>query len=68
MDNDYFDGATIVDLTKSKSDDELDDLFSSIDSVCGACPISQENSDAYCEECPVRILWQQVAATYDERR
>lgn len=62
----YFADATIVDFTGNMTDRQLYDLLASIEDVCGRCPVSQPNGDAYCEECAVRILWSQAQASIDK--
>ena len=65
--NPYFDDAHVVDFTKNLTDKRLLDLEDAIDDVCGCCPISQPNGDAYCRECPVSVLWKQIQDTiYEE--
>lgn len=56
----YFDDCNIVNHAEGKPEDKLLDVLDSIDDVCGWCPVEQPNSDTFCDECPVRVLWQQV--------
>lgn len=56
----YFGDARIVNHAKGKTDGQLLKVRDSIDDVCGWCPVEQPNSDTFCTECPVRVLWQQI--------